>query len=65
MSTGKRRVYSREFKVSAVKRLLAGEDAGAVARELQIPTGNLYNWCRHFGVAGRERCVCLPAAPRA
>ena len=47
-STGKRRVYSREFKVSTVKRLLAGEDAGALARELQIPAGHIYNWCRHF-----------------
>lgn len=61
-STGKRRVYSREFKVSAVQRLLAGEDAGALARELQIPAGHIYNWCRHFRRGGPEalRPACRP-----
>ena len=62
MSAGKRRVYSREFKVSAVKRLLAGEAAGALARELQVPAGHIYNWCRHFRRGGAEalRPACRP-----
>lgn len=62
MSTGKRRVYSREFKVSAVKRMLAGEHAAALARELQIPAGHLYKWCKHFRRGGPEglRPACRP-----
>lgn len=62
MSTGKRRVFSREFKVSAVKRLLAGEHAGALARELQITRGQLSQWCRHFRRGGPEalRAACRP-----
>lgn len=59
---GKRRAYSREFKVSAVKRLIAGERASALARELQVPTGHLYKWCRHFRRGGAEalRPACRP-----
>ena len=34
MSKGKRRVYSREFKLSAVKRALAGESVAALSGEL-------------------------------
>jgi transposase len=62
MSTRKRRVFSREFKVAAVKRLLAGEDAGGLARELQIPAGHIYTWCRHFRRGGAEalRPACRP-----
>jgi transposase-like protein len=62
MSTGKRRAFSREFKVSAVKRLLAGEPAAALARELQISTGQLYQWCGHFRRGGAEalRPACRP-----
>jgi transposase-like protein len=62
MSTGKRRVYSRGFKVSAVKRMLAGEHSAALARELQIPASHLYKWCRHFRRGGPEalRPACRP-----
>ena len=62
MSTGKRRVFSREFKVSAVKRLLAGEAAGVLAGELQITRGQLSEWCRHFRRGGAEalRPACRP-----
>ena len=48
MSKGKRRVFSREFKLSAVKRMVAGESAAALSRELQVPSGHLYKWCIHF-----------------
>jgi transposase len=54
MSKGKRRVYSREFKVSAVERLLAGETTAALSRELRIPTGHLYQWCMHYRRGGPE-----------
>jgi transposase-like protein len=62
MSTGKRRVFSREFKLSAVKRILAGERLAAVSRELQIGSGHLYGWLRHFRVGGPEalRPACRP-----
>ena len=62
MSEGKRRKFSREFKLSAVKRILAGESAAALSRELQVPSGHLYNWCGHFGRGGPEalRPACRP-----
>jgi transposase len=62
MSKGKRRKFSREFKLSAVKRLLAGETAAALSRELQVPSGHLHNWCGHFRRGGAEglRPACRP-----
>src|SRR6202521_502354 len=54
MSEGKRRVYSREFKVSAVERLMAGESRAALSRELRVPSGQLYKWCMHFRRGGPE-----------
>jgi transposase len=54
MSKGKRRVYGREFKVSAVERLLAGETTAALSRELRIPTGHLYQWCMHYRRGGPQ-----------
>ena len=54
MPKRKRRVYSREFKVSAIERLLAGETPAALSRELQIPTGHLYQWCMHYRRGGPE-----------
>ena len=62
MSTGKRRVFSREFKLLAVKRMLAGEHPATLSRELQIPAGHLYKWCRHFRRGGPAalRPACRP-----
>jgi transposase len=62
MSAGKRRVFSREFKLSAVKRVLAGERVAALARELQVPSGRLYGWCHHYrqGGAAALRPACRP-----
>ena len=54
MSKRKRRAFSREFKVSAVERLLAGETTAALSRELRIPTGHLYQWCMHYRRGGPE-----------
>ena len=54
MSKGKRRIYSREFKVSAVERLLAGEATAALSRELRVPSGHLYKWCMHYRRGGPE-----------
>ena len=62
MSEGKRRVYSREFKLSAVKRLLAGESVAALSLELGVPKGPLYKWCQHYRSGGVEalRPACRP-----
>jgi len=54
MPRRKRRVYSREFKVSAIERLLAGETAAALSRELRIPSGHLYRWSTHYRRGGPE-----------
>jgi transposase-like protein len=54
MSEGKRRVFGREFKLSAVKRMASGESAAAVSRELQVPRGHLYQWAAHFRAGGAQ-----------
>ena len=54
MSEGKRRVFSREFKLSAVKRIIAGESVAALSRDLGVPKGHLYQWCGHFRRGGAE-----------
>jgi transposase len=62
MSEGKRRVYGREFKLSAVKRLLAGESVAALSHELGVPKGPLYQWCAHYRSGGEDalRPACRP-----
>src|SRR5262249_10860437 len=62
MSKGKRRVFSREFKLSAVKRALSSEGVAAVSRELGVPSGHLYGWCRHYRAGGADalRPACRP-----
>jgi transposase-like protein len=53
------RVYSREFRLEAVRRVLAGERVPAVARELGIHRKLLYDWVRRVSEGGetnlRER----------
>ena len=62
MSTGKRRVFSREFKLSAVKRALAGESVEALSRELGVPSGHMYKWRQQYRAGGAEalRPACRP-----
>ena len=62
MSEGKRRVFSREFKLSAVKRMMAGESAASLSREFGVLKGHLYRWCGHFRRGGAEalRPACRP-----
>jgi transposase len=40
----KKRVWSRELKISAVKRMLAGENTTALAKELRVRRTILYRW---------------------
>jgi transposase len=62
MSKGRRRVYSRELKLSAVKRVLSGESVAALSRELGVASGQLYKWCRHYRAGGVQalRPACRP-----
>ena len=62
MSAGKRRVFSREFKLAAVKRMMAGEGAVALSGEFGVTATHLYKWCMHFrrGGAGALRPACRP-----
>jgi transposase-like protein len=49
------RVFSREFKLSAVRRMLAGENVSALARELEVLRKDLYVWRRRFCAGGPSR----------
>ncbi len=62
MSKGKRRVYSREFKLSAVKRALSGENVAALSHALGVPRGQIYGWCQHYRAGGADalRPACRP-----
>ena len=46
--------FDPEFKLYAVRRVLAGERPMAVSRELQIERRSLYNWRKAFGAVGPE-----------
>jgi transposase len=48
------RVFSREFKVSIVCRMLAGENVSALARELKMTRKDLYAWRDRFQAGGPE-----------
>lgn len=62
MSEGKRGVFSREFKLSAVQRMMAGESAAALSDDLHVPVGHVYKWCRHYRRGGADalRPACRP-----
>ena len=49
MGTVKRKVYSKEFKINAVKMILqGGRKASEVARDLDIQENMLYLWKRKY-----------------
>ena len=48
MSTDKRRVFTREFKLAAIERVLAGEMAKAVCQDLRVRPSHLSQWCAQF-----------------
>jgi transposase len=54
MSKKLRRVISRKFKLAAVRRLLAGENVSALARELKVLRKDLYVWRDRFRSGGPE-----------
>jgi transposase len=48
------RKFSREFKLEAVRRLLAGERVLTVSRELDVLRKDLYAWRKLFRAGGAE-----------
>src|SRR5438105_15604148 len=54
MSTAKRRVVNREVKLSAVRRLMAGESPLKIAEELQIGSSHLSKWWANYRRYGAE-----------
>jgi len=48
----KPRVFSREFKFEAVRRVLAGERVRSLSRELGVLRKSLYEWCALFRAGG-------------
>jgi transposase len=47
-----KRIYSREFKLAAVRRLAGGEKVSVLARELGVQGQNLYHWLARFREGG-------------
>jgi transposase-like protein len=54
MSTRKRRVFPRELKLSAVRRLMAGESSTTIAQELQVGPNYASKWLANYRRYGPE-----------
>lgn len=50
----KARVFSREFKLMVVRRLLAGEQMSVIARDTQVLRKDLYIWRDRYRSGGAE-----------
>src|SRR3974377_2208648 len=48
------RIFSRAFKLVAVRRMMAGEDVSALSRELRVLRKDLYYWRTRFRAGGPE-----------
>lgn len=48
------RKFSREFKLEAVRRILAGERIKALSQELTVLRKDLYSWRKLFRTGGAE-----------
>jgi transposase-like protein len=59
----KARVFSRAFKLSVVRRMLAGENVSALSRELEVLRKDLYVWRDRFRAGGPE-ALRSPGRPR-
>ena len=57
------RVFSREFKLKVVRRMLAGENVSALAREVKVLRKDLYAWRDRFRSGGPE-ALRGPGRPR-
>jgi transposase-like protein len=52
MAEERPRRFSREFKLAALRRMLAGENVSALARELGLRRKYLYQWLDRFRAGG-------------
>ena len=53
----KRKKYTKEFKLEAVRMLEAGEKNGReIEKDLGIGSGQVYRWRKELEAAGTERC---------
>ena len=52
MSEEEKRLFSREFKLAALRRMEAGENVSALCRELGIRRKYLYQWRERFRLGG-------------
>jgi len=52
MTDEAKRLFSREYKLAALRRMLAGENVSALARELGVRRKYLYQWRERFRVGG-------------
>jgi transposase-like protein len=48
----KGRVFSREMKLAATRRMMAGENVSALTRELKLRRTQLYVWRDNFRTGG-------------
>ncbi len=64
MSPGKKaRVFTRDYKLKAVERMLAGEKPSAIARELKVLRKLLYEWKDAY-IAGGSAALRTRGRPR-
>ena len=52
MTDEAKRLFSREYKLAALRRMLAGENVSALARELGVRRKYLYQWRERFRAGG-------------
>src|SRR5450755_659382 len=63
MSKMSRGVYSREFKLSVIERMLAGESVADLSRELRVSGQRFYRWLQLYRLGGAEN-LRLARRPR-
>lgn len=64
MSRERRKPFTQEFKLSAVERMLGGENVSALARELGVARKFLYLWRDRYRAAGPGALVPKRPGPK-
>ena len=52
--SGTRRIYTREFKLAAIKQVESGKAVGLVARQLELDQKMIHRWLREFKKEPKE-----------